>query len=159
MIPTRDHNIFDLVLTNTPSIIANVEVTDNLPLTDHDAIQFDLLLMSPPQEPCSRTLYNYKKADLSELNPMLSHVPWNLVEQCDDFEEAWTLFKDLIFGVVDAVVPRLKWRRNKLKHWFSYATIYLIRQKHCLYSRIKSSSSIPQSLLSKYRCVSNQLGT
>jgi len=86
--PTRNHNIFDLVFTNTPDLIANVDVIDNLPSTDHDAIQFHLCLALPLQETCQRVLYNYKKADLSELNATLSHVPWHLIEQCDNVEDS-----------------------------------------------------------------------
>ena len=37
-VPTRGDNILDLLFSNSPNFIANVQVTDNLPGTDHDAI-------------------------------------------------------------------------------------------------------------------------
>ena len=107
--PTRQDNILDLVFTNCPDLVVNTEVVDNLPSTDHDAIHFNLNILSTPQEPCSRSLYNYKKANLVLLNKTLSHIPWNLIEQCDTVEESWMLFKDLFFGAVDVAVPQLKW--------------------------------------------------
>ena len=155
--PTRHNNIIDLVFTNSPDLVVGLEVVDNLPFTDHDAVHFNLTIISTPQEPCSRSLYNYKKADLVLLNETLSHIPWNIIEQCDTIEESWMLFKDLFFGAVDIAVPRLKWRRKKLKHWFSYDTVHLIRQKRRLYCKIKSMSSPSQYLLSKYKRVSNQV--
>jgi len=97
--------ILDLVLTNIPDLITNVDAIDNLPSTDHDAIQFHLCLALQPQEACQRVLYNYKKTDLSELNATLSCVPWHLIEQCDDLEDSWTLFKDLFFAAVNGVIP------------------------------------------------------
>ena len=87
-------------------------MVDNLLSTDHDAIHFNLNILFPPQEPCNRILYNYRKADLLLLNETLSHIPWNLIEQCDTVEGSWMLFKDLFFGAVDIAVPRLKWRHK-----------------------------------------------
>ena len=56
-------------------VLTDVNVVDNLPSTDHDAIHPSLCLSVQPQKPCHRTLYDYKKVDLSELNAILSHVP------------------------------------------------------------------------------------
>jgi len=39
---TRGDNISDLILSNNPNFITNVEVTDSLPGTDHDAVKFTL---------------------------------------------------------------------------------------------------------------------
>ena len=91
---TIKHNIF----TNSPALITDVNVVDNLPSTDHDAIHPSLCLSVQPQKPCHRTLYDYKKADLSELNAVLSHVPWHLIELCEDIEETWTLLKDFFWS-------------------------------------------------------------
>ena len=145
-------NVLDIIFTNRSEIIADVEAVDNLPSSDHDAIRFDVNILLPPQGPCNRTLYNYKKADLLLLNETLSRIPWGLIEQCDTIEDARVLFKDLFFGAVDIAVPRQKWRRKKLKHWFCYDTIHLIREKLHLFLNIKSSSP---SLISKYKHVSN----
>ena len=53
--------------TNQPDniIVMNVQVVDNLPLTDHDSVQFSLYIAAPMQSLCRRLLYNYKKANLS----------------------------------------------------------------------------------------------
>ena len=53
--------------------------------------------MIPPQTSCKRSLFNYKKADLSLLCDTLSHVPWNNIpgnmrESTGDDEESWQLF-------------------------------------------------------------------
>ena len=52
-------------------------------------------------------------------------------------------------------IPHLKWKKWKLRHWFSYKTIHLIRQKCCLYLHIKSSHSPSPSMMYKYRSLSN----
>ena len=103
-------------------------VVDNLPSTDHDAVRFMLNIVLPSQSPCRRVLYDYKKADMSVFLETLSHIPWHIIENATDIEESWQLFKDLLFSVVDMTIPRFKWKKRKLKHWFSYETIHLIRQ-------------------------------
>ena len=92
----------------------------SLPSTDHDAVHFMLNVVVPPQSPCKRIFYNYKKADMSVFLETLSHVPWHLIENATDIKESWQLFKDLLFSVVDMTIPHLKWKKRKLKHWFSY---------------------------------------
>ena len=62
--PTHDGNILDLVLSNR-DCVSLVNVTDNLPSTNHFAIVFLLSVTIPVQSRCQRTLYNYKKADFN----------------------------------------------------------------------------------------------
>ena len=61
--PTRGANVLDLLLTNSPTAVSNVQVSDNLPLTDHDVILFTLNVLPPQQKSVKRKLYNYKNAD------------------------------------------------------------------------------------------------
>ena len=153
--PTRQHNILDLVLTNSPDIVTNVYLSDNLPFTDHDAVEFSLSMLVPSQSSCRRVLYNYKKADLSGLIETLSHVPWNTIETADSIESSWSMFKDLFLTAVDSFVPKLRWKQKKLKHWFSYGTIHLIRKKRHLYLQLKKQFSV--TLLSEYKKLRNKV--
>ena len=83
--PTRKNNLLDFVFTNNPDFVTDVNAVDNLPSTDHDAVQFTLCTSLSPQQPCQRTLYNYTKADLPLLNDILSHI---IIEACDTVEES-----------------------------------------------------------------------
>ena len=58
---TRKDSILDLVLTNTPDNIFSVVVCDNLPGTDHDAVRFNVAIVTCPNVTPSRYLYNYQK--------------------------------------------------------------------------------------------------
>ena len=59
--PTRHHNLLDLVFTNQPDLFHDVQVVDNLPLTDHDAVQLSFAVVVPHHSNRKRLLYNYKK--------------------------------------------------------------------------------------------------
>ena len=87
-----------LLFSNSPNFITNVQVTDNLPGTDHDAIEFTLSVILPGKPSCKRLFYNYKRADFSCLLDIMSRVPWNTIELDDIIEGSWMMFKDLFFS-------------------------------------------------------------
>jgi len=83
--PTRGANVLDLLLTNSPTAVSNVEVSDNLPLTDHDAV---LYVFPPQQKSVKWMLYNYKNADFDAFRDTLGVTPWDLSES-DDIDTWW----------------------------------------------------------------------
>ena len=150
--PTRDHNLLDLVLTNN-DCVSLVNVTDNLPSTDHCAIEFSLSVGIPVQSHCQRTLYNYKKADFDAFREVLSHIPWDIVNDGDDIEYSWSLWKDLFFSAVNQCVPTVNWKRKKMKYWFSETTISFIHKKRQQYLLMRRAPSSVAA--AKYRKISN----
>ena len=62
-VPTRQNHILDLVFSNQPHILFDVVVVDNLPGTDHLALQFTVTLPSCYKSQYLRLLYNYSKTD------------------------------------------------------------------------------------------------
>ena len=134
--PTRGSNLLDLVFTNRPEIVSSVEVTDNLPNTDHDCVEFYLDILPPKQTPVHRLLYNYKKTDFDMYRKSLDSVPWDLAE-AEDVDVWWTQWKDLFFAVINDTVPQVCWRRRRMKVWLSEATLYLVRLKRLCYRKLK----------------------
>ena len=67
---------------------------------------------------------NHKPSARNELKEVVSSVSWDVVDfDADDIELPWSQWKDLFFSAVNYVVPRVKWSRRKMKHWFSESTI------------------------------------
>ena len=77
-LPTRGDHILDLIFTNHPGSINSVAIVDNLPGTDHEAVEFvkssSIVYVQP-----HRVLYNYAKADFSVFLEVLSHIPWDCI--------------------------------------------------------------------------------
>ena len=63
------------------------------------------------------------------------------------------MWKDLYLSAIDQTVPKLKWTRCKIKHWFSHDTISLIHKKHKLCKKMKQG--ISPNIATKYRHISN----
>ena len=150
---TRKDSILDLVLTNTPDNIFSVVVCDNLPGTDHDAVRFNVAMVTCPNVTPSRYLYNYQKIDQDHFVSIFSRVPWQMIDYNANIELSWAMWKDLYLSAIDQTVPKLKWNRRKVKHWFSNDTISLIHKKRKLYMKMKQCMS--PNLVTKYRHISN----
>ena len=153
-VPTRQNHILDLVFSNQPHLLSDVEVVDNLPNTDHSALQFVITLPSCYKSQCHRLLYNYAKADFQIFRDTLSIVPWDSVIDYDsDIDIVWNQWCDLFLSVANSCIPRIKWKRRKMKHWFSDDTLRLIHQKRRVYRSLMRSPN--QFLQSKYSQLSN----
>ena len=109
-------------------------MVDNLPNTDHSALQLVITLPSCYKSQCHRFLYNYAKADFQIFRDTLSIVPWDSVIDYDsDIDTVWYQWCNLFPSVANSCIPRIKWKRHKMKHWFSDDTLRLICQKHRVY--------------------------
>ena len=76
----RGDNILDLIFTNCPNSISSVEIIDNLPGADHNAVKFVISFLPVIQVQPNRVLFNYTKADFSVFLEVLSHIPWDCNE-------------------------------------------------------------------------------
>ena len=123
------------------------------PVFPDSVTYWEITAVPPTQQDSPRYLYNYHKADFNLFCDTLHYMPWDCIPS-SDVEEAWSLWKDMFFGAVDVAIPKVRWRRSKMKHWFSYNTIHLIRLKRRLYNRmVKSPTS--DVLRRRYKHISN----
>ena len=77
-VPTRQNHILDLVLSNQPHLLSDVEVVDNLHNTDHSALQFAIALPSCYKSQCHGLLYNYSRTDFQIFRDTLVIVPYGI---------------------------------------------------------------------------------
>ena len=129
---------------------------DDLPGTDHDAFQFNLACNYSNTHHCQRLLYNYKKIDFAYFSTLLSHVPWHLVGYKDDMESSWNTYVEKINSLLQLMllrIPKTKYKKHKIKHWFAPDTILFIHQKQKLYHVMKLHST--DLVVTKYNLPSN----
>ena len=150
--PTRGCHVLDLVVTSDPSCVSQLNVCDNLPGTDHDAVSFILSILPSKQRKTHRCLYNYKKADFCKFCETLSSILWEMAES-GDIDSWWESWKDLFFAAVNTDISSVRWHRSRMKSWLTATTIKAIRLKHTVYHKMKRSAS--DSLFKKYRSLRN----
>ena len=74
--PSRKHNIPDLILTNTPSIIDNINIEAPLASSNHNIINF-IMRCSSPQNTCNKTLIpDYQKANFNKMREEADKINW-----------------------------------------------------------------------------------
>ena len=160
LLPTRSHNLLDLVLTTSTDFVPFAYPVDNLPDTDHDAVSFTIMTSAPTRPTTKRVLYNYKKADFKFFRSTLSRIPWDLAypsDGDDDIDQLWNVWKDLFFSAIDFCIPKSSWCSRKSKYWFTKDTLYLIRKKRRIYLKLKRSPT--PYLTNYYKKLSNLVRT
>ena len=61
-------------------MLSHIQAIDDLPLTDHSAVAFDLMASTPKLPLFKQHLYNYNKANFDAFNDVLSHTSWNFLD-------------------------------------------------------------------------------
>jgi len=156
-VPTQRSSILDLVFTDNPNSIDNIEHYPPLGSSDHECLVFDFkcYTVSPLSEetPCR---YNYWKGNYLAIREELDNTDWDNLLLHDSIETNWNLFKNLILSLPDKFVPKAtkKVVTNKPPWWSNHLS-KAIKGKQYLYSQFRFS----QSLLdyAKYASQRNQV--
>ena len=151
--PTRGENILDLLLTNSPDMIYQVDVVDGIPGSDHSAIQFLARFVKPTLVRQNRPVYNFRRADFDRFRDLLSKIPWNCCFLTDIVDDVWISFKDLLFSAADQCIPKVLLSRRKRVHWLSADTIRMIRKKRRQFKKAKRTGK--QNDILRYKRTSN----
>ena len=109
--PTRKGSILDLVIVNDPLIINNLAVCCPLGRSDHNMIEFDLLVNCIEGDANNDVIdivsYNFDKADWSSIRSALTDVNWNAI--ClgfTDVDSMWNAFCIILWKIIDLHVPK-----------------------------------------------------
>ena len=124
--PTRKTNILDLIFCNTPDIVCDIKIADDLQGTDHQAVDFSLSLTTPAHR---RWVYSFKYADFNRFRDLLGVIPWKSCLLGENIEEDWQRFKDLLFSAANQCIPRMMIKNKKRKSWLSDETFPMVRKK------------------------------
>ena len=110
-------NVLDLILTRTPEFISNVEVLPDHFDSGHLLVSFDIKMHSGlPNQSTPRQVYNFKKPNFSELNELLSYVPWCGASLEDDMDIGADKVRDLQLAAADMCIPQFTVKRRTNPH-------------------------------------------
>ena len=134
--PTRESNILDLILSSNPNQIQNVKIAGKLGNSDHNMVEFDLIVREKPTE--WRSKYrNYRKANYQNIRHDMEQSEF-IHENNTSTERLWSNLKEKIKEVVEKHIPlkervvgkhpKPMWwnrkiyrlRKNRLKWWHRY---------------------------------------
>ncbi|MCP4457121.1 MAG: hypothetical protein GY816_03695, partial [Cytophagales bacterium] len=143
-------NILDLVLTDKPQLIGNINVSDsNLPCkSDHYSITFTIKSRVKRIKTAKRDAYNFKRANWTGLNSELGAVDWNSF-LTGDVETAWLSFKEKLSFCADRHIPKIRIGGKTQPPWFDAEIHQACRKKERLHSAYKGEKD-PTQRAKKY---------
>ena len=137
-------NILDLVITNKPSAVSSISVTEcnRTLISDHHLIQFNLHLKFPKHQisPPHFT-FNYAKADYQSMLSYLLNADFSRCFQSQDVHTAWAIIKNHIYRAHELFIPKVKIRKRKYPKWYSPRIRHLIHVLHTTKKSLRSNTS------------------
>ena len=133
----RSGNILDLVITNDPNLVSQVEMEGKLANSDHDIITTTINLETDAKNNNRRTR-NYNNADYDEMKKMMRRN-WEEELRNKDVEGSWQLIKGVIDEAVEKCVPWKKIRAGNPPKWMCNELKRLIGKKKRAWKKWKKS--------------------
>ena len=133
-------NILDLVLSNRPDIITNVESLGNLSTSDHSIICVDVNFRSKFNS-SSELIIDWKNGDVNGLKNYLGSVNWIAELRDKDTEDSWTFIKEKINTGINTFIPKIPRRRGNNHQWMTKGVKKLVRQKQRHYNLYMNTRS------------------
>ena len=106
----------DLLLTDIPDKIVNVQGFEDILGTDHKHTSFQIDLQIKKLPKVKRTIYNLRNANWMGLNEMLTRAPWDLCFVISDVEQSLSNWYDMFMSIVNDNVPKLTINNANVPH-------------------------------------------
>ena len=107
-------NVLDIILSNDPLAVSDVNVCEPLGTSDHNVVSFSLLVPGPAnihsKPDCSNTrlpVYNWSAGNYDAINELLMSFDWNdLFSFNFSANSLWLSFKNIVWPMIDLHVPK-----------------------------------------------------
>ena len=127
--PTHSRgNILDLIITNCPDRIVNVENLGNLSNSDHSILSIDILCNVNHDNSCDM-IPDWSKLDHASFKQFLIDSDLeNSIENLNA-EDGWCLFKTTLDTALENYLPKKKRHESSKPVWMTKKVVQLSRQK------------------------------
>lgn len=139
--PTRitatSSSILDLVITDCPEMVEEVEIVGNLANSDHQILHWKTTLSMQCQD-FNGIVKDYTKADFDSIRQSLRETDWDEAVN-GGVEECWMAFKRILQDAVDRFVPDRKMGSGNYKKaiWMTHRAVKSVRKKHNLFRKYR----------------------
>ena len=129
----------DLIFTDAPALIRNVQVLPPIATSDHCPVTCHILLKITKQPTYKRHIWLYDRADVVGFHQQLSNTPWHIMfSTTDNANEAAGCWTDLFFNVVKDFIPnKIVTVRPNDKPWVDNELKRSIKQRDRLWRKFK----------------------
>ena len=134
-------NILDLVFTNRPENVLNVESLGNLSTSDHSILSVEIVFNSKFNS-SNEFIEDWKNGDLDGLKQYLERVNWRRDLHTLDTNDGWKFFKDKLSSGIDYFIPKTRRRKPNNHQWMTKTVKRLVRLKQRQYNLYQQDRSI-----------------
>lgn len=152
--PTRRGNILDLIFTNTPEFLMNINVCEGLGNSDHFSIEFDWKIKLGSLKQTPRFVNNFRTADWDGLKEDLVKIPWDTIYLMSSVDDVWEAWKTLFFQAVERNNQKKLTKRRRDVPWLNSDLKKLLHKKRRLLRKAKFSDQ-DQAKWANYKKFSN----
>ena len=142
-VPTHQHGkTLDLCYVSNASYIKNINVLskDEICSSDHYGVTFELTSRAKSNI-SKRKIYDFKRANWSDLNRDLNSVPWDrYIESCDP-NEGWGFFRNTLNRLMVKHIPTITIKDEGRPPWFDSEVINLGKKKGRLHKKYKDTGT------------------
>ena len=121
--PTRESNILDLVITNTPEKVDKLRVLSPIGSSDHNVVLFDWAMEGGRRKEKVWELYDFKKANFEAIREEFTKKDWKEEFKGLNSDGMWNRFVEINDELKECFVPKRKvkvGRKGKSnKPWFN----------------------------------------
>ncbi|CAJ0968442.1 unnamed protein product [Ranitomeya imitator] len=148
--PTRGAALLDLILSNRPDRITNLQVVGHLGNSDHNIVQFHLSFTRGTCQGVTKTL-NFRKAKFDQLRDALNLVDWDNILRNKNTDNKWEMFKNILNRQCKRFIPcgNKRTRNRKNPMWLNKEVRQAINSKKKAFALLKQDGTI--EALKNYR--------
>ena len=160
--PTTESNILDLLITNQPDQISNLEICDPTEIgmtTDHKVIRFTCCKSFNTITSNKRLVYDYKRGNFDVLRKRLldMDICYLITNNGTDttIDDDWSIWKNSVLTVVKEFIPTKLVNPRRSPPWITPNILHLIREKVIARKRYLSRGTV--YLKEKFSQLRNQV--
>jgi hypothetical protein len=141
--PSREgsNNILDLILTNNPEKLSNLQAYDDCITTDHTILEFKYEFETKLHLSKPKTVLNYRRADFQRINTILRDSNLMAKANIEDIDEAVDAWTETVWNIIKSNVPSVKIRSANSAPWVDADVIHLSNQKHTKWKQARRSGT------------------
>ncbi len=136
LIPTRESNILDLLITNQPEQVSILDICDPTELgmkTDHKVTRFTFSKASNTIMSNKRLVYDYKSGNFDDLRKRLIDMDicslMTINGTDSSIDDDWSIWKNGVLTAVHEFIPTKHVNPRRSPPWISPTILHQIREK------------------------------
>ncbi|XP_038074867.1 uncharacterized protein LOC119742770 [Patiria miniata] len=140
--PTREDNILDLVFTNIPSLVQNVNILPGI--SDHDIVSVEILTSSKRIRQPRRKIFLFKKGNFDKIKEDINEYADSIskeVYSAQSTDTLWLGFKHALTTAMERHIPTKMTSTNSSLPWFKQSHKCIMRRKRKAYDKARSTGA------------------